>query len=549
MCFRKNWIAVLAVGFAALTARADDAVKTGPTLLVRVKSIDGLMADVKYFAALAGQDNQAEQLEKALPAFLGPKGIAGTGLDTTKPIGAYGILDPQVPNSQVVVMIPVADEKALVETLTKFGQSIPNAKITKGDDGIYVVNSPAPVEAYFTVADGYAYVTALRKESIMPGARLSAAKLLPADDKTVIGATLRIDRIDDNLKQIALAQFENQIAEAKEKKVPNETPAQAKLKVDLIDHVARQLKSLLTDGKALNVTVSVDRKADDIGAEVTLTAKPETPLAKDLASLSGKPSRFGPLGGAALQAALNVAIPTELRASIAAAMDDGFKQSQEREKDATKKSHAQKVYDVVAPTLKAGSIDVSFGFVGPGLPEKYGMFLGVKVQDAPAMEKLFKELVPQIPDEKARALVKVDADTIAGVKVHKIDIPDDDSKGRYMFGPGASALLAFPKDAAIVVVGGANASESLKKLLSAAAGAVGPFKAEGAVSRLVALDQDNGVATQKVAASVFGSPPKGDVIRFSIDGGDALQVRASMKGMFIKFGVKLDEANKGGKSP
>ncbi|HEY1376942.1 MAG TPA: hypothetical protein VGF55_09110, partial [Gemmataceae bacterium] len=98
----RNWIVtpLLAVLAAALPARAADDAAT-PTLLVRVKSLDGLMADAKYLAGLAGHEEQARQIEGMLPQFLGPKGLAGTGLDTTKPIGLYGILTPGVQDSAV----------------------------------------------------------------------------------------------------------------------------------------------------------------------------------------------------------------------------------------------------------------------------------------------------------------------------------------------------------------------------------------------------------------------------------------------------------------
>src|SRR5262249_38730133 len=159
---------------------------------------------------------------------------------------------------------------------------IPNVKaeITKGDDGIYTVTVGAPIEGYFTVADGYAYVTAYRKESLAPANRLPAAKLLPADERTLLGVTLRLDRIDPALKQIAQGQLENQMAPAKDKKSANETPEQTRLKTEAIDHTAKQIRTLLTDGQAVNFKVVVDRKADDISAELTLSGKAGSPLAE-----------------------------------------------------------------------------------------------------------------------------------------------------------------------------------------------------------------------------------------------------------------------------
>src|SRR5947209_12686680 len=208
-----------------------------------------------------------------IPAFLGPKGVGETGVDPTKPWGLYAVLKPEVPNSPVVVMLPVSDEKALVESLKKYAGFLPaiNITFTKGGDGVYTVTSPAPVPIYFTVADGYAYITAMRKESIGKADRLPAAEIFPPDDKTVLGAMLRVDTINPFLKQIALGQFENQIAAAKEKKGPNETPAQTKLKSDIIDYLAGRVRSLLSDGKVIEFRLSLDRQSNDIGVELSLT--------------------------------------------------------------------------------------------------------------------------------------------------------------------------------------------------------------------------------------------------------------------------------------
>jgi hypothetical protein len=424
-----------------------------------------------------------------------------------------------------------------------------NPTITKGDDGIYTVSSPAaPVEAFFTVADGYAYITAMRKESIAPGTRMSAAKLLPADDRTLVGVTLRIDQIDDNLKQIALLQLENQMAAEKERKAPNETSAQSKLKAEMIDHVSRQIKSLLKDGRALDVQWTVDRKADDLAVQLSLTAKPGTPLAQDIASQSSKASRFGWLAGAAGQAALNLAVPAELRAGLSAVMDEGFKQSQAREKDPIKNAHAQKVYDTLGPTLKAGQLDVMGGIAGPDAGGKFTLFGGVKVTDSPSVERLVRELIPQIPDPRAKDAIKLDAETVAGVKAHKVMPYNLDDDAKRVFGPGATALIAFPPDA-VVVAFGADAGGMLKQLLAAKGRVGGPFTGEAAVGRLALVGKNSADVSKKVAAEVFGQDLQADLVRFTVEGGAALQLRAAAKGKLFRFGVKLDEASKASSSP
>jgi len=395
-----------------------------------------------------------------------------------------------------------------------------------------------------TVADGYAYVTARDKAPITAGKRLAAAKVLAGNDNALVAAMLRIDTIDANLKQMALGALENQKEEAKNRKAGNESPAQKKLREQTIDYTFQRLQAVLTDGKAVDFQVILDRKADDLAVQLTMTAKSGSPLAQEFAGMSGRTSRFGPLAGAAAQAAVNVAVPPALRDALASALDEGVKQEQTRQKDAAKRDLAKKVYDTLAPTLKAGQLDAFGGLAGPDAGGKYTLFGGIKLVDAPAVEKLARDLVPQIPDTKAREAIKLDAETVNGVKVHKAAPHDLDAEAKRIFGPDATILIAFPQDA-VVATFGADAGGILRQVLGGTGKAGGPFHGEASVSKLAGLDKEHPAAARKAAEEAFGSPPRGDVIRVTVEGGPALKVRASMKGQVIKFGAKMEEASKG----
>ena len=96
---------------------------------------------------------------------------------------------------------------------------------------------------------------------------------------------------------------------------------------------------------------------------------------------------------------------------------------------------------------------------------------------------------------------------------------------------------------------GADAPGVLQQVLGAAGKSGGPFAAEVSIARFAPLDKDKGPAAKKVAAEVFGSDPHGDEIRVTVEGGPALRVRASMKGLVVKFGVKMNEAAMGRAEP
>jgi hypothetical protein len=537
---------LLVAGPRPVPARAADDKPTTPTLVVRIKSLDGLIADAKHVARLAGFQEQANQFEKMIPAFVGPKGLAGTGLDPTKPWGLYAVLKPDVPNSPVVVLVPVSDEKSFVESLKNYAGFIPgvNVAITKGDDGVYTVKSPAPVPIFFTIADGYMYLTAMRKETIGKADRLPAAQVLPPDDKTVLGGTLRIDTLDAFIKQIALGQFENGIAAAKEKKGPNETPAQTQLKSVIIDSIAGRVKSLLSDGKALSFGLSLDRESNDINLELSLTANPGSPLANDIAGLEKRASRFGRLSPVAGQIALNVAVPEAIRPSLIAAIEEGFGQQQDREKDDNRKALARKIFDVVRPTIKAGEFDVILALFGPNSAGKFTVAGGLKMRDAARADQLARDLVKMIPDQQGRDAFHFDAETINEVKAHRIVPPEIDANAKRLFGDTATALFAFPGDAEVAAFG-ADPAGALRSILTAKSATGGPFRAVGHIVRLAGLDDQDPKRARELAATAYGSQPEADLVRITLDGGSALRVRASLKGHLITFGRKMDEAKKG----
>src|SRR6059058_3199935 len=97
---------------------ADDKPKA-PTLTVRLPALDDLIADLRYLADQAGRGEEAKQFEKLIKTLAGEKGIEG--LDPKKPLGLYAYLGSAGIDSQVVLMLPIADQKAFLDRLDAFG--------------------------------------------------------------------------------------------------------------------------------------------------------------------------------------------------------------------------------------------------------------------------------------------------------------------------------------------------------------------------------------------------------------------------------------------
>src|SRR5262245_23074269 len=108
--------AVLFLG--AAPARADDKDKAEPAssfkpaVVARLKPLDELIAGLRYIVKLAGREEEAKQIEGMLKGRTGPKGLEG--IDTKKAIGVYAVVDKELNQSQVMVLLPIADKKTFL---------------------------------------------------------------------------------------------------------------------------------------------------------------------------------------------------------------------------------------------------------------------------------------------------------------------------------------------------------------------------------------------------------------------------------------------------
>jgi hypothetical protein len=525
--------------------RADDAQPTEPAVIVRLKSFDGLLADVKFLANVAGKAEEAKQIDGILQALPIKNGLAGTGLDTKRPFYFYAIATPDAISSHGSLMIPIADEKAFMsflgDTLGNFGMSV-----NKGSDNIHSIGLPnVPFELFFTVADKYAYITVRDRDALTASRRIAAAKLAGGGDSTVASASIRLDRIPDMLKQMALSQFEVHVAEARDKKGPNETSAQTRLKLAVIDLASKRIKGLVRDGNSLDVALTIDRTSQDISWETNLTGKPGSELAKEIAGLAEKTSLFASSLAPAVNVGLNLTIPEELREAAVGAIKEGVEKAIQNEKDEQKRALAKKALDTLLPIVQAGQIDANLSVLGDSAG-KYTVAFGMKVPDGAAIERLVKDdLVPTIPADKRR-IVTLDAMTIGGYRVHRAVPPSKEvlsADERQFFGDSPTALIAFPENRVVFCIG-ADADSAIKSLLaSKTAKAAAPFSATVSIMKIAPLrDPKRREDLEKVAKETFANAPSGsDLITLTVQGGPSLKVKWSAKAMGITFFTKVHE--------
>ena len=526
-----------AVSFAAPATEKSN----GPTVMLRVQSVEKLLDNAEYIAALAGQEELAKQFIGFVRALTDDKkGIEG--IDIKKPFALYANLAPEILNSEVILMIPIADKDAFIDLLkTRLALEI------KEDKGLYSTEAPNNAGAvYFRFANDYVYGTFLNKDNV------DLKKLpKPADvvgkGESVLSLNVRIDRVPEEMKKFALGAIEEKLQEGKKQPLPNETPSIKTVKEAVIDSLAGGLKSILTDGEEITIKLDVDAKKDELALEFNMTAKKGSELAKDFAGLKTKKSvSFGSLAArnSALMLAVNVSLPPSVKKAMGPAIDELVKLGLGMAPEEIAKLIDPLVKSLV-PTFKAGDLDAGVVLLGPDAENKYTAVVAAKIVKGKDVEKSVKEVLKSVPAEISQVF-DLDADTAGEHKLHAVRVKgflDDNAKK--LFGE-SDIWLAF-RDDAVLISFGPKGKDALKEALKAAPATGSLAKIEVSVSRLIALADlqagKDGKAAKKAAEKVFGKNPNGgDTVVLTVDGGESLRIRAALKGKVIKFIVEADKA-------
>lgn len=524
----KRWIASLAIVglmFASAVARAQDA--NAPTVVVRVRSLDTVIDNIKLVVALAGKENVAEQIEGLIKTKIGPNGLEG--IDPKRPFGGYLRLSKDFEVPVGAVLVPIADEKAFLGLLENL-----NLKVNKDKKDIYSVSlKPAvPVDIAFRFANKYAYVTALNLDALEPGNLIAPEKIFPAQQMAALSASVRLDQVPNAAKLIAVAQVEQKLEEEQNKRPPGETETQRELRTQLLKQVAKHFRSVLEDGSELAIELDINKKAGELTADIRLGAQPKTKLAEGFQKLSQAPSLFGGLAGAESAAnGLFHFIPAEeIRKSLATVVDEAMGKALATIQDEGKRKQAESLAKALAPTLKAGEIDVAFNLAGPGKNKNYNLVIAGKVKDGDNLGKtvrgLVVDLLKEIPAAEA-AKIKLDAESVGDIKIHRLEIQTTfDDKARAIF--GANPMYVAFRDDAVFLALGEEALPALKAGLTGKAPASSPLaQVQVSVARLAPLLAKTD-EQKEIVSKAFSNGDQGTV-RVRVQGGSDLRLSFSTR--------------------
>jgi hypothetical protein len=529
--------ALLALALWTPAARPEEKT-TPPTLIVRVSSLDNLIADARYLVELAGKEEEAKQAEEFLKSLRSEKGLEG--VDTTRPLGLYGTLNPSVIDSEVVLLVPIADQKVFLDMLERINLKVENK------DGVYQLEiEKVPFPVFFRFSNKYLYVTLRDKATI------ATEKLL--DPSTILGGTagalsitVNLDRVPDELKRMVIGQSALQIANLKEKDEPGETGTQKAFRVALLDELMARFKSLVNDGRQVRLGLNIDRKGADISLSASFRAKPGSNLATAIAELGQGPSVGAGLisSDSAMSVALNVALPENLRTALAPVIDEGVKKAVNKEENQVKRDLLDGLLKAVTPTLKMAELDGAIDFRGPGAGELYTAVAALKVKDGPAIEEAIKKVIKSLPEDQ-KAAIKIDFDKVGSINIHRMTPDKVDTRTRERFGD--NPIYIAVREDAVLIAGGEKGLDALKEGLASSpkAGKVG--QVEIAIARIAKLAEEDSLVRKAMpeAAKKAFKEKDSDKVYLTLTGGKALELRMSMKAQIVTFASLLDQVRKG----
>jgi hypothetical protein len=526
----------------AMPVRAAEAIvdSANSTLVVRIKSINGLLEDLKYIAKLGGKENEADMASGYVNGLSSDKGLEG--IDPKKPIGLYGNVAEDPTASKPVVMVPVVDSKAVLGLLERV-----NVKLDKGENDIYEASTPfipEPFHVYLRFANGYAYLTLNSKALLADDKLADPAKFFGELGSATASFSFRIDQVPETLKQIFQAQMEMHLAEDQDKEKHHETPAQKHLRVETAKLICEKIATIVKDGGRLNMSFTVDREGQKLLSQLDLAGIDNSVLKTDLAALGNLASRFGAWreSGDALDLLLHLSLPAKLHEAFAAVMDEQIKKDLEKENDQSKREQAEKLIRAADATLKAGDLDVGLRMIGPDQDSHYTIVGGLKLRDGKKIQEAVKEIISQLPEDK-RKDVTVDAEKIGDVSVTRINVEHKlDRHAKATLGENP-VYVAIADDGAFFAAG-PDAKKALGEALESKPKASAILEIDAAMSKLAPAmashHSDKDAAAIKKAMSDSFKGEGRDGLHLSIKAGDTFDLLFSVDASALRFITEVE---------
>lgn len=526
---RLRWLAALAALFLTGGLASAQPKDAGPTIELRLRSVNDLLDRFDYVAGLAGQEENAKNARQFLEA-ISTEGKGIEGIDPKKPLGAYATLVKEIESSPFVIMVPIADEEQFLKALKTHLDVTPE----KNDDGTLKAAVPIVNEMHLRFTNGYLYVSPKAK-NLDPKALPRPDAYFAKDDGSAASLVVHIDRIPAELRTFVLGQFELGVNESRKKDGPKESAAERRLKNLVFDNVVGGAKALAEYGKDLSVRLFIDQKAEELSAEVTLTAKSGSAMAKNFAALEARTSlsagivatAANPVARGGVTLAVAEGMKKEYTAAVDALLAEVVKKAGEGERPVV-----QQLVDAVGPTLKAGELDAAAALTGPDAKGHYHLLAAAAVTDSKKIETFAKDVSAMAAGVADFAF---DVDKVGDYRLHRIDLNAADEKFEKLFGTKSIWLAVSDKQ---IAVGIEPEGKTIRTALKAKPAAAPVAALDLSAAKLLPLLHPDLKPDELKALlkDAFGDSPSGkDRAQLLVTGGRQLTAKVRVSGKAVRF--------------
>lgn len=535
---RVKWLALFLLPLFALSAaraHAGDKAANAPSVVIRVQSLNALLQNLNLVVRLVGQEQAANQIEGLVKSKIGKQGLEG--VDPSRPLGAYLRFGKAIDEINGAILIPMIDPPTFLALLESL-----NVNVTKDGD-IYTHKTNKNFNVYFRFANKYLYLTSVNADSIRDKNLPDPAKALAVSGDATLSMVARIDQIPNDAKLIVLGQLEDAILAAQKKGQANETKVQEEFRIAMLREAHKLAAGLIREADELRVDLDVSDKTKELSFQFSVTGKPGSDLAKTIKNVGNQTS---PLAGlvkkdVAFEGAVHVAWSDALNKAFSALIDEVAEKSLEGIQKEQKKQQAELLFKAIAPTAKAGEVQLVTAVLGPK-DKHYSFVAALKLKDGDKLGKtihdLLKDALNDIPADQ-RDRINLNFESVGTVKILQFELPKDAKLDKTLDAAvgDRNLYLAFRDDALFLALG----KEALPALRLAIA------KKDSAASQPLVFDFDVArMATlmaqtpeQKDAAGKLFPAGQDGRVRLTLDGGASLNARLTMRLNVLEFLVKM----------
>jgi hypothetical protein len=509
-----------------------------PALEVRVHSVNDLFATAQFVADIFGQTESTKQgIEFLKSQTDDDKGLYG--IDPTRPWGLYATMTPDVIDSPVILMIPISDGEAFLDTVR--GKLSLDPK--KDKDGIYQLEVPNfPVPVFFKLTKTQALVTiqsakSLEAKNIIPEKEFFAQK-----EEAQVAAKLHFNRIPESVKKVVFGQWELQANDGMKRALPMENPVVTKLRQWALKQSLPGIYNIIFQGETLKLDIFTNTKTHtgEMTVQAGFTAKAGSDLAKQIASMGTRPGVTLPKmsGLEVARVSTKLAMMPEMQESFGKLITEIYDAELPKVGD-NEKAVLTLVYNALKPTLDAGELDMDWRAVVRAKPEHIIGLGGIRLVEGQQVASLIKLGGSVVPKDQAK--FKFDRKKMEKLRLHTAEIlsgefEDYTGLNKIQLATGESRLLLsiHPQEEMIETM--VQTAETPQKPLVIAV-------RFGSLARYA--DQKNKYEkyeqNYKKAFGVSpGDPKADDLIELQVTGGQEMQVQFRVRAKTATF-MKISE--------